>query len=92
MDIHKIMCCCGNGVGSSMILKMTIEDALDELNISGVEVTFGQVSEAAYSDADLFAVSEELTGLMPDPSRTIGMEDLMDTDEAVRKIRALWED
>lgn len=91
MTIRNIMCCCGNGVGSSMILKMTAEEALTELGMDNIEVTFGQISEAAFSGADLFIVSRELVALMPDPSHTIGMDDLMDTEEAVQKLKQFLE-
>ena len=39
--IRKIMCCCGNGVGTSLMLQMTVEEALEKLGVSGVEVAFG---------------------------------------------------
>lgn len=37
--IQKIMCCCGNGVGTSLIMQMTVEEALDKLGVTHIEVT-----------------------------------------------------
>ena len=28
-NIQRIMCCCGNGVGTSLVMQMTIEEALE---------------------------------------------------------------
>ncbi len=34
--IRKVMCCCGQGLGSSMMVEMNIEKALKNLGIEGV--------------------------------------------------------
>ena len=41
--IQKIMCCCGNGVGTSLIMQMTIEEALEYLGMDDIEVSFGSL-------------------------------------------------
>ena len=38
MGIKKIMCCCGSGLGSSLMIRLNVEKALKKLGISGVEV------------------------------------------------------
>ena len=58
--IRRIMCCCGNGLGTSLFMQMTMEEALEKLNVSGVEVCFGSLADAMEGQADLFVVSEEL--------------------------------
>ena len=39
MAIKKIMCCCGSGLGSSMLVRMNVEKVLNKLGKSGIEVT-----------------------------------------------------
>lgn len=88
--INKIMCCCSNGVGTSLLMQMTMEEALDILGMNHVEVVFGTLSSVNENSADLFIVSEdrmqELDGLP-----VIGLEDLMDSDIAAEKLKEFLE-
>lgn len=86
-EIRKIMCCCGNGVGTSLMMQMTIEEALENLEIDGVEVLFGTLSGISEDSADLFVVSEEVVKSMGDLP-VIGLEDMMDTEEAEQHLKA----
>lgn len=84
--IRKIMCCCGNGVGTSLMMQMTVEEALENLGISGIEVAFGALSDIFANKADLFVVSRELQesfGELP----VIGLEDLTDSDIAAELLK-----
>ena len=45
MEIKSIMCCCGQGLGSSMIVSMNVEKVLKKLGISGVSVSHTALSE-----------------------------------------------
>lgn len=88
--IRKIMCCCGNGVGTSLMMQMTMEEALEMLGITGIDVVFGPLAEASAGAADLFVVSAELadtlTGLP-----VLGLDDLLDADQAAGKLK-VWLD
>lgn len=37
VTIRRIVCCCGNGLGSSLIVQMNLEKVLADLNITGVK-------------------------------------------------------
>lgn len=37
--IKSIMCCCGSGLGSSMLVRMNVEKTLQKIGVSGVSVT-----------------------------------------------------
>ena len=56
MEIKRIMCCCGQGLGSSMIVSMNVERTLKKLGISGVSCGHTALSEINESSADLFVV------------------------------------
>ena len=86
--IRKIMCCCGNGVGTSLMMQMTMEEALNMLGMRGVDVVFGSLAEASAGVADLFVVSAELEDtLMGLP--VLGLDDLLDADQAAGKLE-VW--
>ena len=88
--IQKIMCCCGNGVGTSLIMQMTVEEALDKLGVTHIEVIFGSLSEVSADRADLFVVSQEIVeslGELP----VIGLEDFIDSDMVAMQLRTLLE-
>lgn len=53
-----ILTVCGVGSGSSLILRMYVEDVLDELKVR-YNVQAGQASEAKGSKADLILCSHE---------------------------------
>lgn len=86
--IRTIMCCCGNGVGTSLVMQMTIEEALACLGVDDVEVLFGSLSDLSESRADLFVVSEEvlpgLSGVL-----AIGLSDLMDEELAAEQLKPI---
>ncbi len=54
----KFLAVCGFGVGSSMILKMTIQKALRELDVDA-DVVHTTISEAASEQADAIFTSKE---------------------------------
>lgn len=86
--IRKIMCCCGNGVGTSLMMQMTMEEALSMLGMTGVDVVFGSLAEASAGVADLFVVSAELEDtLMGLP--ILGLDDLLDADQAADRLE-VW--
>lgn len=52
VTIRRIVCCCGNGLGSSLIVQMNLEKVLADLNITGVQVSHHSVSEVYEYSAD----------------------------------------
>lgn len=88
--IRKIMCCCGNGVGTSLLMQMTVEEALENLGMEEIEVAFGTTSSISEEQADLFVVSEEVVDSI-DGVPVIGLEDLTDEEEAAEKIKEFLE-
>ena len=87
-EIQNIMCCCGNGVGTSLIMQMTIEEALEYLGMDDIEVSFGSLSDISADRADLFIVSQELLESLGDLP-AVGLEDLMDSEMAAELLKPL---
>lgn len=57
----KILAVCGFGVGSSMVLKMTIDKVVKELGIKA-DVENTDISSAKAMTADVYFTSQELLG------------------------------
>lgn len=57
----KILAVCGFGVGSSMVLKMTIDKVAKEMGIDAV-IENTDISTAKASVADVYFTSQELAG------------------------------
>ena len=89
--IQRIMCCCGNGVGTSLIMQMTIEEALELLERTDIEVIFGAVSEISEDKADLFVVASDFLG-STEGLPAIGLEDLMDAELAAELLKPWLEE
>ena len=56
----KIMAVCGSGLGSSFMLEMNVQDVLNELGVSDVEVSHCDLSSATPDMADLFIMAKDI--------------------------------
>lgn len=90
MEIRRIMCCCGQGLGSSMIVSMNVERVLKKLNIKGVSVSHTALSEITENDADLFVVGADLAPQLSHFQSKIILNQLMDMNEIETKIKAAF--
>ncbi|NBK96519.1 MAG: PTS sugar transporter subunit IIB [Clostridia bacterium] len=86
MDIRNIMCCCGSGLGSSMLVRMNVEKALKQLEVNGVSVTHSSVSDATENAADLFVVGKDLEAFVTHLPRVIILDNIMDMEELKTKL------
>ena len=88
MAIQKILCCCGSGLGSSLMVEMQIQDVLNELGIRGVEVEHSTASAVTPGAADLFIVARDLEDFIADipDSEKIILSNILDKDEMKEKL------
>ena len=86
MAIQKILCCCGSGLGSSLMVE--IQDVLNELGVSGVEVEHSTVSDVTPGAADLFIVARDLEDFIADipDDEKIVLSNILDKDEMKEKL------
>ena len=54
-----IVCVCGLGMGSSLILKMTVDKALKELNVTGHDIEHWDAGTVDSRNADLIVTSAD---------------------------------
>ena len=85
--IKSIMCCCGSGLGSSMLVRMNVEKTLQKIGVSGVSVTHSSLSDAA----DLFVVGKDLENFVKQLPRVVILDNIMDKTELENKLRTEFE-
>lgn len=87
METLKVLAVCGVGMGSSLILKMTAEDALRRLGVSA-RVEHADLSSARGAGADVIVGqgmhTEELAGEAP---VVITVTNFVDTDGLEEQLR-----
>ncbi|WP_156286251.1 PTS sugar transporter subunit IIB [Oceanivirga salmonicida] len=62
----KIVTICGNGIGSSLMCKMKIEEILEENQISNIQIESSDFNSALSKGADLYVSVQELVEQLPD--------------------------
>ena len=85
MAIQKILCCCGSGLGSSLMVEMNVQDVLKDLGVDGVEVEHSTVMPGA---ADLFIVGRDLGDFIagiPDNEKVV-LDNILDKEELKTKL------
>lgn len=88
--IRSIVCCCSNGLGSSMIMEMNLKRALAAIGRSDITVRHIPLSEANSFSDELYVVGLDIAPQMKDFKRVIIIRDMVSTDEFVDKLtRAL---
>lgn len=85
--IRSIMCCCGHGLGSSMIVSMNVEDVLKKLGVTGVEVSHSTLADANPNAADLFVVGADLEYFTTELDNKIVLQNILDKEELETKLR-----
>ena len=88
----KVLTACGNGMGSSMVIKMKVENALRQLGVSDIESASCSVGEAKglASGYDIVVASNHLIHELDGRTngKLIGLDNLMDDNEIKTKLCA----
>ena len=85
-EIRKVMCCCGQGLGSSMMVEMNIQKALKSLGKEGVTSGHTSLSEINPQAADLFVVGRDLAPQLKSFPRVIVLKKIMSVKELTEKL------
>lgn len=79
--MKKILAVCGLGQGTSLILRMNIEQVLGDLGVQA-DVEHIDVSAASSMDADLIVTNNELAKSLPDQKdKVVIVNNYFDLDE-----------
>lgn len=87
MGIKKIMCCCGSGLGSSLMIRMNVEKVLKQMGVTGIEVLHSSLSDASANAADLFVVGGDLENFTSSFPRVILLSNIMSIPELEEKLK-----
>ena len=89
MKVPKVQCVCGFGCGSSLMLRMAIDDILRKLDLEA-DTFCGDVGTCLSNPCDVIFISKELSELIMDRAQVpvIIIENLMDSAEVEEKVKA----
>ncbi|MBQ9425869.1 MAG: PTS sugar transporter subunit IIB [Erysipelotrichaceae bacterium] len=89
MKVPKVQCVCGFGCGSSLMLRMAIDDILRKLDIEA-DTFCGDVGTCLSNPCDVIFISKELSELIMDRAQVpvIIIENFMDSAEVEEKVKA----
>ena len=87
MAIKTIVCCCGMGIGTSLLAKMNIEKALGNIGVKGVSVDHCTLTEAKGMKFDLYVVSKDLEEQVKSLPNVVIIDNLMNIKEAETKLK-----
>lgn len=86
-----IVCVCGLGMGSSLILKMTVEKAARELGIGDCEIEHWDAGTVESKSADLIVTSEDFADRFAGKHNVIFVKSVVNTGEVKEKLKAYLE-
>lgn len=89
MKVSKIMCACGSGLGSSLLVEMNIQDVLKKMGIEGISVSHSTTSDVKPGAADLFVVGRDLADFIKDvpAEQVVVLQNIIDKNELEEKLR-----
>lgn len=85
------MCCCGSGLGSSMLVRMNVEKVLKNLGVKGIDISHSSVSDAVKGAADLFVVGKDLANFTSSLPAVILLDNIISLPELESKLKAYLE-
>ena len=77
----KILAVCGNGLGSSLMIKMNISKVLKELGVDGVDVANCDLASLASANPDAVVVAKDLAGSIKTDAHLIVLSNVMNKEE-----------
>lgn len=86
-----IVCVCGLGMGSSLILKMTVDKAANEIGLKDCEIEHWDAGTVDSKSADLIVTSADFADRFADRKNVIFVNSVVNTGEVKEKLKAYLE-
>ena len=83
----KLVAVCGSGLGSSFMLEMNINSILNELGVSGVEVSHTDVGSATPDLADVWICATDIAESIQSLGEVVVLDNIIDTDSMREKLK-----
>ncbi len=87
-----IVCVCGLGMGSSLILKMTVDKALREIGATGHDVEHWDAGTVDSRNGDLIVTSEDFRSRFEGRKNVVYVRNVVNTAEVKEKLKAYLEE
>ena len=87
MFVLNILCVCGLGMGSSLILKMSVEKAMRELGVE-CDVEHWAAGTMDGMNPDIIVASEDFRDELGDRDNVVFVVNVVKSDEAKEKLQA----
>lgn len=81
----RVVTVCGMGLGSSMIMKMTVEKALKKLGVK-YKVDHWDMGTVKSQGADLIVTTKQFENSFKDKDNLVILDNIMSEEEATRKL------
>ena len=94
----KMLVCCGNGAGTSMMIKLNVEKAVKKMGLEVGEIRHCAVSEgkSAASQYDIVLCSKNFVSMFADAekrgTKIVGLKNVMSAKEIEEGLAAATED
>lgn len=86
----KVVCVCGMGMGTSLIMKMTVDKALRDLGIEA-EIEHWDAGTVGGKAVDLIVTSEDFAERFADRDDVVYLKNVLNAAEAKEKLGAYLE-
>ena len=86
----KLVAVCGSGLGSSFMLEMNINSILNELGVSGVEVSHTDVGSATPDLADVWICASDIAESIQSLGEVVVLDNIIDTDSMREKLKEVF--
>ncbi len=88
----KILAVCGQGLGTSFMVEMNINQVLGELGVTDVEVSHSDLSSAQPGDADIFFLAKDIAEGGEQLGNVVVLDSIIDIDELRVKVKKALEE
>jgi len=86
----KIFAVCGNGLGSSLMLKINVDAAVKDLGVTDVEVGHCDLTSVASEKADVVVVTKDLASNFDASQHVISLANVMSKAELKEKLQTYF--
>jgi len=88
----KILAVCGSGLGSSLMLGMSIKDVLKKMGVTGVQVDHSDLSGVTKGMADYIICGRDIANAMERFDKVIALDSILSKQELTEKLTVVLKD
>lgn len=88
----KIMCACGQGLGSSFLVEMNVQKVLKKLGLEDFEVTHSTSADVQPGAADLFVIGSDLADSVSRVDNLITLDNIVSLPELEGKLTEFFKE